>query len=166
LNFSQYQWYQTDWDIIGFTTLYKNLLYQIPFNELTINQTKTWISWLPFPDEERILLLQDLTGKLIATNRQNQFQDILEFDNPISSSVSLILLEIISCTGLQIRFDPGTWIIYLGFVLLIVSAFISYGSYSRLWIIPQLSKLKVIGITNRSKQGFVLQMLKLINSLL
>jgi cytochrome c biogenesis protein len=166
LNFNQYQWYQTDWDIIGFTTLYKNLFYQIPFNELTVNQTKTWISWLPFPNEERILLLQDLTGKLLATNRQNQFQDILEFDTPISSSVPLILLEIISCTGLQIRFDPGTWIIYLGFVLLIVSAFISYGSYSRLWIIPQLSKLKVIGITNRSKQGFVLQILKLINSLL
>jgi len=166
LNFSQYQWYQTDWDIIGFTTLYKNLFYQIPFNELTVNQTKTWVSWLPFPDEQRIILLQDLTGKLFATNQQNQFQDILEFDNPVSSSVPLILLETISCTGLQIRFDPGTWIIYLGFGLLIVSAFISYSSYSRLWIVPQLSKLKVIGITNRSKQGFVLQMLKIINSLL
>lgn len=166
LNFSHYQWYQTDWDIIGFTTSYNKVLYQIPFNEVTVNQTKNWVSWLPFPNEERILLLQDLTGKLFSTDQQKQLQNILEFDSPVSSSLQLILLEAISCTGLQIRFDPGTWIIYLGFAFLIVSAFISYSSYSRLWIIPQLSKIKVIGITNRSKQTFVLQMLKLINSLL
>jgi len=165
-NLNEYQWYQTDWDIIGFTTSYNNISYQIPFNELTVNQTKNWVSWLPFPNEEKILLLQDMTGKLFATNKQKQFQDILEFGNPLFSSLQLILLDLITCTGLQIRFDPGTWIIYLGFVLLIFSTFISYGSYSRLWIIPQLSKIKVIGVTNRSKQGFMLQMLKLINSLL
>lgn len=166
LNFSQYQWYQTDWDIIGFTTYYNKIFYQIPFNELTVNQTKNWVSWLPFPDEERILLLQDLTGKLFATNKQKQLQDVLEFDSQISSSIPLILLELISCTGLQVRFDPGTAIIYFGFALLIISAFTSYKSYSRIWIIPKFSRIKIIGITNRSKQGFMLQMLKLINSLL
>jgi len=166
LNFSQYQWYQTDWDIIGFTTYYNKIFYQIPFNELTVNQTKNWVSWLPFPDEERILLLQDLTGKLFATNQQKQLQDVLEFDSQISSSIPLILLELISCTGLQVRFDPGTAIIYFGFALLIISAFTSYKSYSRIWIIPKFSRIKIIGITNRSKQGFMLQMLKLINSLL
>lgn len=166
LNFNQYQWYQTDWDIVGFTTSYNNTFYQIPFNELTVNQAKNWVSWLPFPNEERILLLQDLTGKLFATDKQMRLQDIFEFGNLISSSINLVLLEIISCTGLQIRFDPGTWIIYLGFALLIVSAFISYTSYSRLWIVPKLTNIKIIGVTNRSKQGFMLQMLKLINSLL
>ena len=166
LNFNQYQWYQTDWDIVGFTTSYNDVFYQIPFNELTVNQTKNWVSWLPFPNEERILLLQDLTGKLFASDKQSRLQDILEFGNSISSSINLVLLEIISCTGLQIRFDPGTWIIYLGFALLIISAFISYGSYSRLWIVPKLTNIKVIGVTNRSKQGFMLQMLKLINSIL
>ena len=165
LNFNNYQWYQTDWDIVGFTASYDKSFYQIPFTEITLNQTKNWVSWLPFPNEERILLLQDLTGKLFASNKQKKLQDILEFGLPLSSAINLALLDVISCTGLQIRFDPGTAIIYLGFGLLIISAFISYSSYSRLWIITQSSKIKIIGVTNRSKQGFLLQILKLIDSL-
>lgn len=164
LNFNNYQWYQTDWDVVGFTAYYNELFYQIPFNELTVNQSKNWVSWLPFPSQEKILLLQDLTGKLFAGNQEKNLQDVLEFGSPISSSIDLILSEVISCTGLQIRFDPGTFVIYLGFGLLIISAFISYSSYSRIWIIPNSSKLKIIGVTNRSKQGFTLQILKLINS--
>lgn len=164
LNFNNYQWYQTDWDVVGFTAYYNKMFYQIPFNELLLNQSKNWVSWLPFPNQERILLLQDLTGKLFASNQEKNFQDIIEFGSPISTSINLILLEVISCTGLQIRFDPGTFVIYLGFGLLIVSAFVSYSSYSRIWIIPNLSKLKIIGVTNRSKQGFTLQILQLINS--
>ena len=166
LDFSNYQWYQTDWDIVGFTTSYNKLIYQIPLNEITVNQTKNWVSWIPFPNEERVILLQDLTGKFFASNQQQQLQDILEFGSPISSSLNLILLDIISCTGLQIRFDPGTVVIYFGFAALIISAFISYSSYSRLWIVNKSSKIRVIGITNRSKQSFTLQILKLINSLL
>ena len=166
LNTNNYQWYQTDWDIVGLTTNYNKTLYQIPFNELNINQTKTWISWLPFPSEERILLLQDLTGKLFATNEQQKFQDILEIGYPISIQSNLTLLDIISCTGLQIRFDPGTYVIYLGFAFLIVSAFVSYSSYSRIWIVKQSSKVKILGVTNRSKQAFTIQILKLINSIL
>lgn len=164
LNFSHYQWYQTDWDVIGFTATYNKSYYQIPFSELTINQSKNWVSWLPFPNQERILLLQDLSGKLFASNTKKNLQDLIEFGLPISTSIDLILLDIISCTGLQIRFDPGTFVIYVGFGLLIISAFISYSSYSRIWIIPDLTKLKIIGVTNRSKQGFILQILKLINS--
>lgn len=164
LNFSNYQWYQTDWDVVGFTAYYNKLFYQIPFNELSLNQSKNWVSWLPFPNQERILLLQDLTGKLFASNQEKNLQDIIEFGSPISTSLNLILLEVISCTGLQIRFDPGTFVIYLGFGLLIISAFVSYSSYSRIWIIPNSSKLKIIGVTNRSKQGFTIQILKLINS--
>nr|YP_009550906.1 cytochrome c biogenesis protein [Eustigmatophyceae sp. Ndem 8/9T-3m6.8]QAA11841.1 cytochrome c biogenesis protein [Eustigmatophyceae sp. Ndem 8/9T-3m6.8] len=165
LNFDNYQWYQTDWDIVGFTAYYDKIFYQIPFTELTVNQTKNWVSWLPFPNEERILLLQDLTGKLFAIDRPQKLQDILEFGSPLYSSINLVLLEVISCTGLQIRFDPGTVVIYLGFALLIISAFISYSSYSRIWIIMNASKIKIIGVTNRSKQGFMLQILELINSL-
>lgn len=164
LNFNNYQWYQTDWDVVGFTAYYNKLFYQIPFNELSLNQSKNWVSWLPFPNQERILLLQDLTGKLFASNQEKNLQDIIELGSPISTSLNLILLEVISCTGLQIRFDPGTFVIYLGFGLLIISAFVSYSSYSRIWIIPNSSKLKIIGVTNRSKQGFTLQILKLINS--
>jgi cytochrome c biogenesis protein len=166
LNTNNYQWYQTDWDIIGFTAFYKNIFYQIPFNELTVSQTKNWVSWLPFPNEERILLLQDLTGKIFATDKQQKLKDTLEFGLPLVSNPNLVLLDVISCTGLQIRFDPGTFVIYFGFALLITSAFISYSSYSRLWIRIQSAKVKVIGVTNRSKQGFTLQVLKLINSLL
>jgi len=165
LNFNNYQWYQTDWDVVGFTAYYNKMFYQIPFNELTVNQSKNWVTWLPFPNQERILLLQDLTGKLFASNQEKNLQDIIEFGSPISASINLILLEVISCTGLQIRFDPGTFVIYLGFGLLIVSAFVSYSSYSRIWIISNPSKLKIIGVTNRSKQGFTLQILKLINSM-
>jgi cytochrome c biogenesis protein len=164
LNFNNYQWYQTDWDVVGFTAYYNKLFYQIPFNELSLNQSKNWVSWLPFPNQERILLLQYLTGKLFASNQEKNLQDIIELGSPISISLNLILLEVISCTGLQIRFDPGTFVIYLGFGLLIVSAFVSYSSYSRIWIMTNSSKLKIIGVTNRSKQGFNLQILKLINS--
>nr|YP_009550477.1 cytochrome c biogenesis protein [Eustigmatophyceae sp. Bat 8/9-7w]QAA11411.1 cytochrome c biogenesis protein [Eustigmatophyceae sp. Bat 8/9-7w] len=165
LNFNNYQWYQTDWDVVGLTAYYNKMFYQIPFNELTVNQSKNWVTWLPFPNQERILLLQDLTGKLFASNQEKNLQDIIEFGSPISASINLILLDVISCTGLQIRFDPGTFVIYLGFGLLIVSAFVSYTSYSRIWIISNPSKLKIIGVTNRSKQGFTLQILKLINSI-
>ena len=77
--------------------------------------------------------------------------------------MTIIPADIISSTGLQIKLDPGIIYIYIGFGLLILSSLFSYVSYSRIWVLKKLDKVKIIGTTTRSKYQFELEFLKLLN---
>ena len=47
------------------------------------------------------------------------------------------IIDIIPATGLQIKYDPSIPIIYTGFGLLMVTAFLSYLPYTQIWIYNQ-----------------------------
>jgi cytochrome c biogenesis protein len=55
---------------------------------------------------------------------------------------------------LQIKSDPGIGIVYFGFILLILSTFLSYTSYSQIWAIKRGELLYLSGRTNRATYTF------------
>jgi cytochrome c biogenesis protein len=72
------------------------------------------------------------------------------------------LVEILSSTGLQIKSDPGIFLIYLGFLFLMLSTLISYITYSQIWVIKDNRKIFIGGTTNRAVFEFELEFFKFI----
>ena len=159
-------WYQTDWDIIGLRLKINNLFYEFPLTQLSNTTKKIWISWVPISNDFNdgiIFIVDNLRGSLLKYKNIGEFDSIVELGQSISAqtNLKLIVLDIISSTGLQIKFDPGIFLIYLGFGLLIVSTLLSYASYSKVWIIKDGNDFRVLSTANRSKLQFEIQFLKI-----
>lgn len=159
-------WYQTDWDIIGLKCKLNNLLYQLPVTSVTTSGRRLWISWLPFSTNGLTLFFESLRGDFLVqsfnfiTSSYNELGQNLSFNSTINVSI----IDILSCTGLQVRGDPGELLLCLGFACLIFSTFISYISYSRIWIIKTVEKIQLGGLTNRAKLRFDFHLLNLFDS--
>ena len=95
----------------------------------------------------------DQNGKFLG---EGEINEILSFKDNIK------LCEYITATGIQIKSDPGIPIIYLGFFFLLISIVSSYISYSQVWLTQKNSKVRLGGMTNRSKIQFEFEMLNLI----
>ena len=67
---------------------------------------------------------------------------------------SLRFEELITSTGLQIKEDPGVKIVYLSFLIIMVSIYISFLSYSQIWTLQEANKFFVAGKTNRAILNF------------
>lgn len=158
-------WYQTDWDIIGLKYEINKILYQVPVTSISTSQKRLWISWIPINNEGFSIFFETMRGDFIAriSNKNESFY--LEFGQNIfsNSNINASIIDILSCTGLQIKRDPGESLLSTGFGFLIISTFISYFSYSRIWITKQLRNLKIGGLTNRSKLRFEYDLLNLFN---
>lgn len=65
-------------------------------------------------------------------------------------------------TGLQVAKDPGVWLVYLGFGILIAGLYVAFFmSHRRLWLIVEQedlqTKLYLAGTANKNKSGFTIQ---------
>ena len=168
LEFEGLTWYQTDWDLIAIRVKINDIFYQFPLTQILNTNKKLWISWIPvFSDSNKdiILLIESLKGTFIKYNEAGKYEKIIEIGEILnfSNNMTIIPADIISSTGLQIKLDPGIIYIYIGFGLLILSSLFSYVSYSRIWVLKKLDKVKIIGTTTRSKYQFELEFLKLLN---
>ena len=56
----------------------------------------------------------------------------------------------ITSTGLQIKSDPSLGVVYLSFFLLILSIYVSFFTYSQLWVVELIQKIQVGGKSNRA----------------
>lgn len=160
-------WYQTDWDVIGLKWEANNLIYQIPVNRLAFGDRKLWISWLPFYKPISPIFFETLRGELILLSNLSNSNLYLEVGQLLNldKNFNFRFLDILSCTGLQIHSDPGNLFLCLGFVNLIISTFLSYLSYSRIWVIKKAETLLIGGLTNRAKINFELEFFKLFDKL-
>ena len=95
-------------------------------------------------------------------NKAGKFIGNLELNENLKLENPLILMDIISSTGLQIKADPGIRLIYLGFLFLMVSTLISYVTYSQIWIVQDKQKIFIGGNTTRATFEFELEFLKLV----
>jgi cytochrome c biogenesis protein len=75
------------------------------------------------------------------------------------------IIEFIPITGLQIKLDPGITAIYFGFGLLMLSIFLSYRSFSQIWLNKEKNTIFVGGKTNRAQLSFEKEILDIILSL-
>ena len=85
-------------------------------------------------DEKGLLVKESELGSLFKLNEQIDVQ----------------FIEFITSTGLQIKSDPGISTVYFSFFLLMVSIYISFFTYSQIWLIEDRSLVTVGGKSNRS----------------
>jgi cytochrome c biogenesis protein len=157
-------YYQTDWNLIGLR--FQNLTNEVieyPLVNLLSNQNKIWLTWIANNNslnEGIVAIIDNLQGYCSIYNETGKFLGNIELNESKIFSRPIILSEIISSTGLQIKTDPGIPIIYIGFFFLMLSTLISYITYSQIWIIQKNQKLFIGGTTNRALFDFELEFLK------
>jgi len=107
------------------------------------------------------LILDNAEGYCSVYDNQGLFLGNLELNEKKNVVLSTVFLEILSSTGLQIKSDPGIPIIYSGSFLLMLSALVSYITYSQIWIIRKTDKIILGGNTNRATFDFELEFFEL-----
>ena len=158
-------YYQTDWNLIGlrFRDL-KNQITEFPLVQPLSNNSKIWLTWIPNSSKQDsgvILILDNAEGYCSVYDNQGLFLGNLELNEKKNVVLSTVFLEILSSTGLQIKSDPGIPIIYSGSFLLMLSALVSYITYSQIWIIRKTDKIILGGNTNRATFDFELEFFEL-----
>ena len=159
-------YYQTDWSLIAlrFKDL-QNQIIEYPLINSFPNQEKIWLTWVSNSQSLQdglLLLIDNLEGYCSIYNAAGQFLGNLEINEALNINQPMLLSEIISSTGLQVKTDPGIPLIYLGFFFLMISTLLSYITYSQVWIIQKNQQLFIGGTTNRALFDFELEFLKFI----
>jgi cytochrome c biogenesis protein len=159
-------YYQTDWNIIGLRVKLKNALtVQYPFINLSKNQEKIFLTWINTTEQLNngvTIIIDNLQGYCSVYNKVGKFIGNVELNENFKFENSLMLIDILSSTGLQIKADPGITLIYVGFLFLMISTLISYITYSQIWIVKNKHKIFIGGNTTRATFEFELEFLKLI----
>ena len=143
----------------------KNEIVEYPLINVFSNQSKVWLTWIPFDSELKTgitVLVDNLEGYTSVYDDTGTFLGNRELNETFNSNFPITLTDIISSTGLQIKSDPGIPLIYAGFFLLMVSTSISYITYSQIWIIQYNRQVFVGGTTNRATFDFELEFFELI----
>ena len=155
-------YYQTDWNLTGLR--FKNN--DNYFSEYPLlNLGKVWLTWISINNSLNngfIVIIDNLQGYCSIYNEVGQFLANMEWHEKINLNYPMILVDIISSTGLQIKIDPGISTIYIGFFLLMVSTIVSYITYSQIWLIKRNQKLFIGGTTSRALFDFELEFFKFI----
>ncbi|MBD2664708.1 cytochrome c biogenesis protein CcsB [Richelia sinica FACHB-800] len=163
--------YQTDWGIAGVKIQYNNSpIFQIPMGQLdTQGKGRIWGTWVPTKpdmsegvsliakDLQGMVLVYDQTGKLINTVRAGMSTQV--------NGINLKIIDLVGSTGLQIKFDPGIPIVYIGFALLMLGVVMSYFSHSQIWALRKGDILYIGGKTNRAQVAFEQEVLGILEKL-
>ena len=159
-------YYQTDWSLVGlrFQNLNQKII-EYPLINLFNTKNKIWLTWVSNDQSINkgiIAIIDNLEGYCSIYNDQGLFLGNLELNEILPIDQPIILVEILSSTGLQIKSDPGIPIIYTGFFFLMVSTLISYITYSQIWILKANKKIFIGGNTSRALFEFELEFLNFI----
>ena len=159
-------YYQTDWNIVGLRIKNKDFsIFQYPFINLPDSKEKIWLTWISRNSQLSdglTILIDNLQGYCSVYNKFGNFIGNLELNESLKIENSIILMDILSSTGLQIKADPGILLIYSGFLFLMVSTLISYITYSQIWIVQDKKKIFIGGNTTRATFDFELEFIKLV----
>ncbi len=163
--------YQADWGVAAVRVRLNNSpIFQLPMAQLNTNgKGRIWGTWLPTKpdlsegvslvakDMQGMVVVYDMTGKLIATVRSGMSAEV--------NGVTLRVLELVGSTGLQIKADPGIPLVYAGFGLLMLGVVMSYISHSQIWALQQDGQFYIGGKTNRAQVTFEREAIALFDQL-
>ena len=143
--------YQSDWNLLGIRIQDKKQLgkiYEVPL--FTLNEkSKSWITWIEGKDDQsKILIFDQLQNVFALYDKNGKFVKTYNLGDEFDGKT---VLEIIPSTGLQIKYDPSISIIYIGFGLLMITAFLSYLPYTQIWIYNEGKNCWLGTLTNRGK---------------
>ena len=150
LRYRNIDFYQSDWNLLGirFQTLKNNIIYESPFFSLE-KTSKSWITWMTDSETNLTLVFDQLQNTFLLYDQSGNFLNVHNVGDLIGST--FFVLDILPSTGLQIKYDPSIFIIYLGFGLLMLTACLSYLPYTQIWIFHQGEISWLGGSTNRGK---------------
>ena len=152
--------YQTDWDLLGLKfSLNESKDIQIPLKKITKSGGKFWLGSIKIDElsnQQFTVLCNDLNGDIYLYNQQGILVKKLSIGDTINitSFNNLQAKNYITSTGLQIKEDPGIITVYLSFLFLMLSIYISFFSYSQIWGIEQNQLFIIGGKSNRAVLSF------------
>ena len=148
--------YQTDWDIVGLKLRLDNKnVFQVPLKKITKGGSRFWFGTLNLYNginKNLTIVVNDLNGKVFLYNSAGTLiqESYIGGYFTINENLNLQISDFITSTGLQIKSDPGINIVYLSFFLLIISIYISFFTYSQIWLVELSKIIKIGGNSNRS----------------
>ena len=150
LRYKNVDFYQSDWNILGIRikNVSKNEIYELPVFKLKEN-TKGWLTFLKVEKETYSLVFNNLENIFSIYDGNGKF--IMNKSIGEVLSKNWIVIDIISSTGLLVKYDPSIPIIYTGFALLMITTILSYLSYTQIWIFSEEKNSWIGGSTNRGK---------------
>jgi cytochrome c biogenesis protein len=157
--------YQTNWDILGIKVRFQNKeIYQIPIEKIDKGLNHFWFGSFSFKTNLTMVVLNDLVGKIFFYDAKGfLIQEFLIGDSIfLNKNLNVQMLDFITSTGLQIKSDPSIILVYLGFFLLMLSIYISFFSYSQIWLLEFSKKVEIGGNSTRSVLFFQEDFRKLI----
>nr|YP_010619596.1 cytochrome c biogenesis protein ccs1 [Tayloriella tenebrosa]WAX03609.1 cytochrome c biogenesis protein ccs1 [Tayloriella tenebrosa] len=157
LRFFSVTFYQTDWQIDAIrVNIGVNYSIQKKFVKTNINRKNCWISSISVSRTNNIcFVIFSLDNNVLVCNSHGSIlQQVKIGEKFYINNTSFVIQDIMSSTGLQVKVDPGIFLVYFGFFIMILSTFISYMSYSQVWIYNSIESLEFCGSTNRASLFF------------
>ena len=151
LRYKNIDFYQSDWNLLGIRIEEINKdkrIFQVPLFSFEKN-SKTWLTWIKTDTNiSRTVTLENLENNLNFYDEKGIFIKTVNVGDVFEGKK---IIEIIPATGLQIKYDPSILIIYFGFGLLMITAFLSYLPYTQIWIYNDGKTCWLGSLTNRGK---------------
>ena len=163
--------YQTDWDVVGLKLNRNNAkTTQLSLKKITKSGQKFWfgsinVNTSPSSSQIFSILLNDLKGNIYIYDSKGALVKECQIGQLISltENEKVVFSEFITSTGLQIKADPGLRTVYLSFLLLMLSTYTSFISYSQIWGAETDTKIALAGNSNRAVLFFQTEFRKLVN---
>jgi cytochrome c biogenesis protein len=151
LRYKNIDFYQSDWNLLGIRIEEINedkQIFEVPLFSFEKN-SKTWLTWIKTDTNiSRTVTLENLENNLNFYDEKGIFIKTVNVGDVFEGKK---IIEIIPATGLQIKYDPSILIIYFGFGLLMITAFLSYLPYTQIWIYNDGKTCWLGSLTNRGK---------------
>nr|YP_010618821.1 cytochrome c biogenesis protein ccs1 [Deltalsia parasitica]WAX02834.1 cytochrome c biogenesis protein ccs1 [Deltalsia parasitica] len=157
LRFFSVTFYQTDWQIDAVRiNVGESYRIQKQFLKTNIDGKNCWLSSFSVGHGSNIFfVIFDLDSHLLLCSSDGSILAKVNVGEKFYiNNSSFVVQDIITSTGLQVKVDPGIVFVYFGFFIMILSTFISYISYSQIWIYSNIGSLEFCGSTNRASLFF------------
>nr|YP_009399238.1 cytochrome c biogenesis protein ccs1 [Kapraunia schneideri]ARW68844.1 cytochrome c biogenesis protein ccs1 [Kapraunia schneideri] len=157
LHFKNLTFYQTDWQVNALRiSLNNNYFFQQKLFKRIENGQTIWVSTLNLSDNKKVLLvLTRLNNKILICNDFGTILTEVSINQIFYlNGIPFVIENVIASTGLQIKYDPSIFVVYLGFFFMMLTTFLSYLSYSQIWIYSNGGFLNFSGSTNRATLFF------------
>ena len=165
LRYQNIDFYQSDWNLLGIrvkSDIASDKISEIPLFPLK-DKTKAWITWIADKDEKsKALIFDQLQNVFSVYDDQGKFIKSYSIGDIVDNKQ---VVDIIPATGLQIKYDPSIPIIYGGFGLLMITAFLSYLPYTQIWMYNQKNTCWLGSLTNRGKINLEIEFENLIREI-
>ena len=154
--FKNFVVYQTDWELLGIKIrLPDNKIFQVPFKEIKKGGKKFWLGSITVDRENKktySIVKSDLSDNFSLYDEKGILIKETSIGNsfPINDVFNFQAVEFITSTGLQIKVDPGIFTVYLSFLLLMVSIYVSFFTYSQIWVVETSERIATGGKSNRA----------------